>query len=758
MRRANRYHLAAWTAMLAISGAGTLNAQAATNSRPVTNPRPVSNQWKSIGPQGGEAQSLSLDPHHPGTLYAATSYGGAFNSLDGGARWVKSAAPNTPLIFDPQDPYTIYAIDDVKGISKSTDGGTSWNPVNSGLPLCTGCSPARSVTVIALAIDPLNSSTLYTATSEGIVKSTDGGASWSSASSGLPVITPGPPNLLPGKPHYVGIYSVVVDPQNPSTVYAASSGLAVSSGTGLTVYARGGLFKSTDGGASWNLAGSGLPESLQLGGRMILAIDPQNPGKLYAGTPYGVFKSTDAGADWSPVNSGMPPFQTEAPQFSNGPSDFHADLIVIDPQQPDTVYAAISNALGSRVSKTTNGGASWSDAGSGLPDGTVVRSLQLDPLIPATLYAATTAGVYKSTDGGTSWGAANSGLIATLISDVAIDPRNSSTLYATTTSGLAKTTDGGRTWSPPKSGVASWSYVLAIDPQNTGTLFTTGCDPAENGVSNCGVVKSTDGGTSWRLSWSAQDSSVLYSDWITALAIDPKNSNIIYATTQGFDECDFETLRKSVDGGMTWSETRFKDMGVSASCVLDLAVDPQNSGNLYAAFQYGGVYKSTDEGATWNAANSGLPPRGAYFPPYSAVALAIDPGSSRTVYVVSFSGVFKSTDGGSSWNSASSGLPDWSSELGDCCFRPRVAVDPQNSARVYLGIAKDGVHLYQSPDGGASWTDSGLAVSGGSLWFGGLAISPQGTVYAGSPSAGVFALSNAARLPPDPHTPLRDRQ
>ena len=114
MRRANRYHLAAWTAMLAISGAGTLNAQAATNSRPVTNPRPVSNQWKSIGPQGGEAQSLSLDPHHPGTLYAATSYGGAFNSLDGGARWVKSAVPNTPLIFDPQDPNTIYAIDYVK--------------------------------------------------------------------------------------------------------------------------------------------------------------------------------------------------------------------------------------------------------------------------------------------------------------------------------------------------------------------------------------------------------------------------------------------------------------------------------------------------------------------------------------------------------------------------------------------------------------------------------------------------------------------
>jgi photosystem II stability/assembly factor-like uncharacterized protein len=564
------------------------------------------------------------------------------------------------------------------------------------------------------------------------------------------VISPGPPNLLPGTPRYVSMYSVVVDPQDPSTVYAASSGLAVSSGTGLTVYARGGLFKSTDAGASWNLAGSGLPESLQLGGRLILAIDPQNPRKLYGGTPYGIFKSNDGGAGWSPVNSGLPPFETEAPSSPNGQSNFHADLIVIDPQQPDTVYAAISNSLGSRVAKTTNGGADWSDAASGLPDGALVRNLQLDPLIPATLYAATTAGVYKSTDGGASWASADSGLTATWVSDVAIDPRNSSTLYVATSSGLVKTTDGGRHWSSPNSNVARWGYALAIDPQNTNTLFTTGCVAAGVGVSNCGVVKSTDGGTSWRLSWNAQDSSVLYSDWITALAIDPRNLNIVYVTTQGFDECDFETLRKSVDGGITWSETRFKDVGVSASCVLDLAVDPQNSGNLYAAFQDGGVFKSTDAGATWKAANSGLPPSGPYAPFYSAVALAVDPSSPRTLYVVSFSGVFKSTDGGSSWNPASSGLPDWSSELGDCCFRPRVIVDPQNSDRVYLGIAKDSVLLYQSSDGGASWIDSGFPASGGSWWFGGLAVSAQGTVYAGSPGDGVFALSGAVYQPRSP--------
>jgi photosystem II stability/assembly factor-like uncharacterized protein len=97
-------------------------------------------------------------------------------------------------------------------------------------------------------------------------------------------------------------------------------------------------------------------------------------------------------------------------------------------------------------------------------------------------------------------------------------------------------------------------------------------------------------------------------------------------------DCSVETLNKSVDGGMNWSHSLFKNMGVLAVCVSELVVDPQDSRNLYAAFQYGGVLKSTDAGATWNAVNSGLTP-GTSFPVYNAVsayyavAFAIDPGS-----------------------------------------------------------------------------------------------------------------------------------
>jgi photosystem II stability/assembly factor-like uncharacterized protein len=669
--------------------------------------------WTRLGPQGGDIQAISMDPHNPGTLYAATDFA-PFQSSDAGGSWVKSNVPNQSLVFDPQDPNTIYTFSQAAGVSKSTDGGKSWNAANTGLPP-TGYYPPE---VLAFVIDPLNSSNLYVGTWQGIFKSIDGGTSWNSANSGIPVLI----DNVPALPYSVPC--LAIDPRSPNTLYAVENGYATPGG----VIVAGGLFKSTDGGGSWNPLNLGLPPNSSID---VVAVNPQNPSTLYVGSAYGIFKSTDGGSDWTPVNSGLPAFANGLP---GGAAYFLVDSLAIDQQQPDTVYAAITNLIGSMVLKTTNGGASWSDAGSGLPENTTVRSLQIDSQIRTTLYAATGAGVFKSTDGAITWTPANSGLISTVIMDLAITPGNSSTLYAATFSELLKTTDGGKHWSAADSGMAFVGSPLAIDPQNTSTTFAIGCTIA-NYI--CGVVKSADGGASWSVSQALPDFGNL---WVTTLTIDPRNSNVVYATIQEFDECGEETLYKSVDGGMSWSHSLFSDLGVSAGCILGLAVDPRNTNNLYGAFQRGGVFKSTDGGATWNIANSGLSAN-------DAEALAIDPGSPGTIYAVSSAGVFKSSDGATSWNPAGSGLPDLSSSTGDCCFRPRLAVDPHNSASVYLGIPVNGAHhVFQSSDGGASWTDS-LAVSGIGGWFGGLLISAQGptTVYAGSPGEGVFAFGKTAR-------------
>src|SRR5262249_41712812 len=194
------------------------------------------------------------------------------------------------------------------------------------------------------------------------------------------------------------------------------------------------------------------------------------------------------------------------------------------------------------------------------------------------------------------------------------------------------TRDGGVTWNGAHSGQAQ-SAPLAIDPQNANVVFASGVILTDSGQRHTGIYKSTDGTTSWSASWDAGNT---YSNWITTLTVDPQNSNIIYATTQAFDECTMETLHKSMDGGISWSDLVFKDLGVPATCILDFVIDPQRPSNLYAAFEYGGVFKSDDGGASWVSANSGLPPAWCCVgPSFSAVALAIDPRDPRTLYAVS---------------------------------------------------------------------------------------------------------------------------
>src|SRR5439155_6256077 len=130
-------------------------------------------------------------------------------------------------------------------------------------------------------IDPQTPATLYARTNGGVFKSTDGGADWSPVNTGLPS-----PNIS----------ALAVDPQTPATLYAS-----VSMGS-FAFPSSGAVFKSTDGGASWSAANAGLHAPII----HALAIDPQDPATVYAGTQGGgVLKSTDRGANWSAANTGL---------------------------------------------------------------------------------------------------------------------------------------------------------------------------------------------------------------------------------------------------------------------------------------------------------------------------------------------------------------------------------------------------------------------------------------------------------------------
>src|SRR5262245_20300394 len=200
----------------------------------------------------------------------------------------------------------------------------------SGLPLAasaafgginswTSGGPGGAIGYV-LAIDPITPSTLYVGTDQGVFRTMDGGATWISVSSGLPPLS---------------VTGLAIDPIAPATIYAG-------------VF-RGGIFKSTNRGASWAPAGL---SGLEVFG---LTIDPRSPSTLYAAISSGaggIFKSIDGAATWNSASAGL----TVPWSYS----------VVVDPSNSMILYAGTS---GGWVSKSVNGGMSWTPSGLGLTSG-----------------------------------------------------------------------------------------------------------------------------------------------------------------------------------------------------------------------------------------------------------------------------------------------------------------------------------------------------------------------------------------------------
>src|SRR3989441_1086969 len=227
-----------------------------------------------------------------------------------------------------------------------------------------------------------------------------------------------------------------------------------------------------------------------------LAIDPQTPSTLYAGThDRGVFKSTDGGATWSATSL----------------TNMWVTALAIDPVTPSTIHAGVlwswdSRWYGGGVFKSTDGGATWNST-----TNIEVADLVIDPQTPTTIYARTPyPGAYKSMDGGATWSSIDHALIA-------IDPRTPTTLYAGTLSGVDKSIDGGATWFAVNTnlvdpllayGVDPVVWPLVIDPQTTTILYTG---------TKLGVFKTTDGGAYWTPTGLIQHSP------LTSVAVNPSS-------------------------------------------------------------------------------------------------------------------------------------------------------------------------------------------------------------------------------------------
>ncbi len=251
------------------------------------------------------------------------------------------------------------------------------------------------------------------------------------------------------------VYTLAINPLNPSTLYADT--------------VNGGLFRSDDSGANWSLLNSGLQ------GARALVVNPASPDIIYASGCGGVCKSSDGGASWNPVNNGitLPYLTTEV------------NSLVINPAQPDTLYAGAQGGLDmyGGIFKSTDGGNVW------IPLNILTHSsytpLAIDPIAPDTLYAGTSGGgAYKSTDAGATWNAVNNGLSNLFVKALAVNPAIPSIIYAGTEGGVFRSTDGGGNWSPVNNGLTTIDVTeLAVDPATPSSVYA--------GTNGGGVFKLT---------------------------------------------------------------------------------------------------------------------------------------------------------------------------------------------------------------------------------------------------------------------------
>jgi uncharacterized repeat protein (TIGR01451 family) len=295
----------------------------------------------------------------------------------------------------------------------------------------------------------------------GVARLSNGVSGWSNRSTGLT---------------YNSIGTLVVNPVNPSIVYAGGAG---------------GIFKSTNGGDSWQHPGGSAPANTTI---VASALDPSNPAILYAGGyGDGVYKTTDAGATWASINTGL--------------QNHTVGSLGVDPSNPQTVYVTTWDG----VSKSTNGGSNWVLKRSGL-DG----AMAIDPNNPATLFAGQNGALFKSTNGGDTWNLMS--LLATP-EVIVVDPSNSATVYVGTFGGLYKSTDGGSHWQPSSNGLADRNIRdLAISPADPAIIY------AGTGQ---GVFRTTDAGATW-----SATSPGLAGASTVVVAINPLNPLIVYAGCQ----------------------------------------------------------------------------------------------------------------------------------------------------------------------------------------------------------------------------------
>lgn len=511
-------------------------------------------QWWSLGigrAWSVQVDTFAVDATQPLDLYAATSNQKIERSFDGGRTWVRVE----PIPGEPPGILTVAGA-----------GGTFYAGTMLGLYVLrdSGWTRLLEDTVWAIAFDPADSRILYAGTLSGLLKSADGGLSWSI--------------LLPGG----RIGTVAVAPSDPKTIYAAGDGPA---------------WTSTDGGTTWMERPLFAPYQF--------AVDPATPGRVLAAHSQGVSWSDDGGGTWHQTAS------------------FQSFSVAADPGRPGTFYAG---TIGGGVLATHDGGRTWhSPVGRGL-GWTLTTFIARDPSEPGTFYlcrlGADEPSCSQSLDGGSTWRSWDLLQVpARRLDAMAFDRRDPDVLYIAG-KGVFRV-EGETAVTLPLLPMQAREVLRGV-AANRGIVVTGGRAGVYRSLNRGQAWKKVLAGNLWRLLQDPDDPAILYAaileteassqvpltlyrsldtgaTWtriqkhVEGLALDPSRPRTLHTTQNG------RTLR-SLNRGQTW-----RPVGESPGRILvDLVVHPESPLVLLAATWGEGVRISRDGGRTWASYNAGL--------------------------------------------------------------------------------------------------------------------------------------------------------
>ncbi|HSM12883.1 MAG TPA: glycosyl hydrolase [Thermoanaerobaculia bacterium] len=651
---------------------------------------------RELGPKiGGRVSRVAGVPGDPRVYYAATAQGGVWKSEDGGHVWEPvfddaGVASTGSVAVAPSDPNVVWVgsgeanprgnVIRGRGIWRSTDAGESWTRVWEGVGQ-----------VGAIAVHPADPDTAFAAVlgdpfaanpERGVYRTTDGGATWQ-------------------KVLFVdaetGASDVAVDPSNPRVVFAGTWPMRRTPWEMTSGGPGGGLWRSTDGGASWTrLEGGELPAPPI--GKVGVAVAPADGRRVYAlieAAEGGLFRSDDGGATWRRVNA----------HRSLRQRAFYYSVLAVDPADPETVWFPQVGLL-----RSPDGGETIAHV-DGVHHGDV-HDVWLDPRDPRRLAIATDGGVEISLDGGASWRWAQFGIAQAynLDADRRVPYHVGATLQ-----------DFGTASGPSNSlrseGIVRGDWLVAgggeagdfvYDPFDDGVVYAgeymgilTVHDRATGATRNVTAdPDSPSGHTPAELPYRFQ--------WTAPIAASPLEPDVLYHGAN--------VLFRSTDRGRSWraispdltrdDETRQRwsggpitgdNTGVEVyGTIFSIAPSPHDAATIWAGSDDGRVHVTRDGGATWNDVT---PPA---LPAWGTVdAIEISPHADATVWVAVSAyrvgdprpHLYGTTDGGASWRTLGRGLPEDESLF-------VVREDPARAGLLYAGTEL-GLHL--SRDGGASW-------------------------------------------------------